>query len=141
MERMIGIDFGTKRVGLAISDPLGVFASAWDTVAPTKIITYLQTYILGQPVSRFVVGFPKNLDNTPSDNARNVLLFIKQLQKEFPNIPISLEDERYTSKMAFRTMIDGGVKKMERRNKATIDKISAALILQGYLDAQKNHCR
>ncbi|MCL2501539.1 MAG: Holliday junction resolvase RuvX [Bacteroidales bacterium] len=136
MERVIGIDFGPKRVGLAVSDPLGIFASALDTVAATKIMTYLQTYTLGQPVSRFVVGYPKNLDNTPSENAGHVSLFVKQLQKKFPDIPVSLEDERYTSKMAFRAMIDGGLKKMQRRDKATIDKVSAALILQGYLDAQ-----
>ena len=137
MERMIGIDFGTKRVGLAVSDPLGIFASALDTVAATKVMTYLDTYILGQPVCRFVVGYPKNLDNTPSENAQYVDLFVKQLQKKFPNIPVSLEDERYTSKMAFRAMIDGGVKRMQRRDKETIDKVSAALILQGYLDTQR----
>ena len=137
MERVMGIDYGTKRVGLAVSDPLGVFASALDTVAATKIMSYLQTYIFRQPVSRFVVGFPKNLDNTPSKSAPYVLLFVKKLGKMFPNIPICFEDERFTSKMAFQTMIDGGVKKMQRREKATVDKISAALILQGFLDAQQ----
>ena len=137
MERMIGIDFGTKRVGLAVSDPLGIFASALDTVAAAGVMAYLDTYILGQPVCRFVVGYPKNLDNTPSENAQYVDLFVKQLQKKFPNIPISLEDERYTSKMAFRAMIDGGLKRMQRKDKATVDKVSAALILQGYLDTQR----
>ena len=138
MERILGIDFGQKRVGLAVSDPLGIFASALDTVSAAKIITYLQNYISGVAVSRFVVGFPKNLDNTPADNAHPVMVFVKQLHKAFPSIPVSLEDERYTSKMAFRAMIDGGVKKMQRRNKETIDKVSAALILQSYLDYQFN---
>ena len=137
MERMIGIDCGTKRVGLAVSDPLCIFASALDTVAAAKVMKYLQAYILGQPVSRFVVGYPKNLDNTPSDHAPYVAVFIRQLQKVFPNIPVSLEDERFTSKMAFRTMIDGGLKKKQRRDKAMVDKLSAALILQGYLDARQ----
>ena len=138
MERMLGIDFGLKRVGIAVSDPLGIFASALDTIPATKIITYLQSYITGQPISRFVVGYPKNLDNTPSENAQRVELFVKQLHKTFPAIPVSLEDERFTSKMAFRAMIDGGLKKEQRREKATIDKVSAAIILQGYLDYQKN---
>ena len=138
MERILGIDFGPKRVGLAVSDPLGIFASALDTVPASKTIAYLQNYITGQPVSRFVVGYPKNLDNTPTDNTRNVEIFVKQLVKTFPAIPVSLEDERFTSKMAFRAMIDGGLTKMQRRNKETVDKVSAALILQGYLDHKPN---
>jgi len=138
MERILGIDFGTKRVGLAVSDPLGIFASALDTIPATKIISYLQSYVTGQPVSRFVVGYPKNLDNSPAENAQHVEFFVKQLKKTFPTIPVSLEDERYTSKLAFRAMINGGLKKMQRRDKATIDKVSAALILQGYLDFQHN---
>jgi putative Holliday junction resolvase len=135
---MIGIDFGLKRVGLAVSDPLGIFASALDTVSAAKVITYLQSYIMAQPVSLFVVGYPKNLDNTPSENAQHVELFVKQLKKTFPAIPVCYEDERFTSKMAFRAMIDGGLKKMQRRDKATVDRVSAALILQGYLDWHQN---
>ena len=138
MERMIGIDFGPKRVGLAVSDPLGIFASALDTVPATKIISFLQSYLSTQPVSRFVVGYPKNLDNTPSENARPVELFVKQLKNTFPAIPVFLEDERFTSKMAFRAMIDGGLKKMQRRDKAMVDKVSAALILQGFMDSRRN---
>ena len=138
MERIVGIDFGTKRTGLAVSDPLGIFASALDTVPAAETISFLQSYLLKQSVSRFVVGYPKNLDNTPSKNAHYVELFVRQLKKTFPSIPVSYEDERFTSKMAFRAMIDGGLKKMQRRNKATVDKVSAALILQGYLDSQSN---
>jgi len=138
MERIIGIDYGTKRVGLAVSDPLGIFASALDTVPSQNVISFLQSYIMTQPVSRFVVGYPKNMNNTPSDNAQHVELFVKRLKKSFSTIPVSLEDERYTSKLAFRAMIDGGLKKMQRRDKATVDKVSAALILQGYLNAQSN---
>ena len=138
MERIIGIDFGLKRVGVAVSDPLGIFASALDTIPSAKIMIYLQSYIAGQPVSRFVVGYPKNLDNTPAENAQRVTQFVKQLNKIFPSIPVSLEDERFTSQMAFRAMIDGGLKKMQRRDKTTVDKVSAALILQGYLDYNPN---
>ena len=138
MERILGIDFGSKRVGLAVSDPLGIFASALDTVPAAKVMVYLQTYLLEQPISHFVVGYPKNLDNTPSENALNVATFVKQLKKKFPKIPVFLEDERYTSKMAFRSMIDGGVKKMQRRDKAMVDRVSAALILQTYLDYHHN---
>ncbi|MDR2586434.1 MAG: Holliday junction resolvase RuvX [Prevotellaceae bacterium] len=134
MDRIIGIDYGPKRVGLAVSDPLGIFASALDTVSAAKIIGYLQSYISGQSVSRFVVGFPKNLDNTPSDNAQRVMGFVNQLHKAFPLIPVSLEDERFTSKMAFRAMIDGGLKKMQRREKERVDKVSAAYILQTWMD-------
>ena len=138
MERILGIDYGTRRIGLAVSDPLGLFASALDTIPTSKIMSYLQNYIERQAVSCFVVGYPKNLDNTPAENARYVEIFIKQLGKVFPAIPVALEDERYTSKMAFRAMIDGGLKKMQRRNKETVDKVSATLILQGYLDHKPN---
>ena len=136
MERIVGIDYGPKRVGLAVSDPLGFFASALDTIPATKIISFLQSYTIEHSVSRFVVGYPKNLDNTPSENARYVELFVKQLKKTFTSIPVSLEDERFTSKLAFRAMIDGGLKKRQRRDKATVDRVSAALILQGFLDAK-----
>lgn len=138
MERILGIDFGTKRVGLAVSDPLGIFASALATIPSAKIIAYLQRYLSEEVVSRFVVGYPKNLNNTPSENAPCVEGFVKELHRVFPAIPVSLEDERFTSKLAFRAMIDGGLKKMQRREKATVDKVSATLILQGYLDANQN---
>ena len=137
MKRIMGIDYGRKRVGLAVSDPLGIFASALETVPSAKIITYLQQYVLGEQVVRFVVGYPMNLDNTPSEAAKDVSLFLKALEKAFPHIPVTLADERFTSKMAFQTMIDGGLRKMQRRNKETVDKISAALILQSYMDFNK----
>ena len=136
MERIIGIDYGPKRVGVAVSDPLGVFATALETVASTMIIPYLQSFLSGKDISRFVVGYPKNLNNTPAQNAANVDHFVKELKNSFPTIPVSMEDERFTSKMAFRSMINGGLKKMQRRDKSVIDRVSAALILQGYLDAQ-----
>lgn len=134
MNRIIGIDFGRKRTGLAVSDPLMVFASALDTVPSANIIDYLQKYGQNETIIRFVVGYPMNLDNTPSEAARDVDAFLNLLRKKFPDIPVTLEDERFTSVLAHRAMIDGGMKKMARREKAAVDKISAAIILQTYLD-------
>ena len=137
MDRIIGIDYGRKRVGVAVSDPLRIFASALETVPSAKIIDYLKKYAEGQCVERFVVGYPMNLDNTPSEAASDVDAFLNLLRKHFPGIPVTLEDERFTSVLAHRAMIDGGVKKMDRRDKAAVDKVSAALILQTFLDRKQ----
>jgi putative Holliday junction resolvase len=137
MNRIVGIDYGKKRVGLAVTDPLHLFATALDTVAAANVIMYLKQYAEKESVERFVVGYPKNLNNAPSEAAQYVEVFLRQLRKHFPAVPVTLADERFTSKMAFRAMIDGGVKKMNRRNKGTIDKVSAVLILQGYLDSSR----
>ena len=137
MDRILGIDYGRKRVGVAVSDPLRIFASALDTVPSAKIIDYLKKYAESETVERFVVGYPMNLDNTPSEAAADVDIFLKQLKKHFPEVPVTLEDERFTSVLAHRAMIDGGVKKMDRRDKAAVDKVSAALILQTFLDRDK----
>ncbi len=134
MNRIVGIDFGSARVGVAVSDPLGVFASPLETVPSAKIIEYLQTYAAREQVERFVLGYPLNLNGAPAQAAPDVDRFLEQLNKHFPDIPVSLEDERFTSVLAHRAMIDGGMKKSDRRNKASVDRISAAIILQGYLD-------
>ncbi|MBR5703286.1 MAG: Holliday junction resolvase RuvX [Bacteroidales bacterium] len=134
MDRMIGIDYGRARVGVAISDPLGIFASPLETVASAKIIDYLQKMTTSETVVRFVVGYPMNLDGRPAEAAADVDVFLKQLAKRFPSIPVSLEDERFTSVLAHKAMIDGGMKKSDRRKKESVDKISAAIILQSYLD-------
>ena len=138
MDRIVGIDYGRKRVGVAVSDPLRIFASALETVPSAKIIDYLKQYAGTETIERFVVGYPMNLDNTPSEAAAYVDAFLHLLKKHFPAVPITLEDERFTSVLAHRAMIDGGVKKMDRRDKAAVDKVSAALILQTYLDREKN---
>ena len=137
MERTIGIDYGRARVGVAVSDPLGVFASPLETVPAAKIIDYLQSYSSSETIVRFVVGYPVNLNGAPSEAAKDVDAFLKKLKKRFPDIPVTLEDERFTSVLAHRAMIDGAMKKSERRDKASVDKISAAIILQGYLDRKK----
>ena len=134
MERLIGIDYGRKRTGLAASDPLGIFASALETVPSAKIIDYLQKYSEKETITRFVVGYPMNLNGRPSEAAADVDAFLPVLKKAFPGVPVELEDERFTSVLAHRAMIDGGMKYKDRRNKASVDRISAAIILQGYMD-------
>ena len=134
MDRIVGIDYGRKRVGVAVSDPLRMFASALETVPSAKIIEYLQNYAAAEPIERFVVGYPMNLNGQPSEAAKDVDAFLNLLRKRFPAIPVTLEDERFTSVLAHRAMIDGGVRKMDRRDKSAVDKVSAALILQTYLD-------
>lgn len=134
MDRIIGIDYGRKRIGIAVSDPLRIFASPLETVQSAKIIEYLKSYSAGERIVRFVVGYPINMNGKPSEAAADVDIFLKQLAKTFPDVPVTLEDERFTSVLAHRAMIDGGMKASDRRDKASVDKISAAIILQGYLD-------
>lgn len=137
MNRIIGIDYGSARTGLAVSDPLGIFASPMETVTSAKIIEYLQNYARTETIVRFVVGYPLNLDGRPAQAATDVDRFLEVLKKAFPDIPVSLEDERFTSVLAHRAMIDGGMKKSDRRDKKQVDRISAAIILQSYLDKKK----
>lgn len=137
MKRIIGIDYGKKRVGLAVSDPLKIFASPLETVPTANIINYLKSYTTKEEVELFVVGYPINMNNKPSEAAQYVDQFLKQLKKALPDIPIVLEDERFTSVLAFQSLIDSGVKKQDRRDKAAVDKVSAALILQTYMDRKK----
>ena len=134
MDRLIGIDYGLRRTGVAVSDPLGIFASALDTVDSTKLIDYLKNYAEKERILRFVVGYPVNLDGRPAEAQSYVDVFLEKLKKEFPDIPVSLEDERFTSVLAHQAMIDGGMKASERRDKRAVDKISAAIILQSYMD-------
>ncbi|MDD2492296.1 MAG: Holliday junction resolvase RuvX [Bacteroidales bacterium] len=136
MERIVGIDYGRKRVGVAVSDPLGIFASALETVPAGSVLAYLKNYTLKESVVRIVVGYPMNMDNKPSEAAKDVDAFLNMLKKQFPNIPVTLQDERFTSKMAMRTLVDGGMKKSDRRVKGNIEKVSAAIILQSYLDSR-----
>ena len=139
MDRIIGIDYGRRRTGLAASDPLGIFASALDTVDSTKLIDYLKNYAEKERIVHFVVGYPVNLNGRPAEAQADVDAFLKTLGKAFPGIPVTLEDERFTSVMAHRAMIDGGMKYKARRNKESVDKIAAAIILQGYLDRQNRN--
>lgn len=134
VNRIIGIDYGRKRTGIAMSDPLMMFASPVETVQTTNIIDYLKKLSQQETIERFVVGYPMNMDNRPSEAAADVDVFLKQLHKHFPEIPVTLEDERFTSVLAHRSLIEGGVRKMARRDKTAVDKVSAALILQTFMD-------
>lgn len=138
MERLIGIDYGRKRTGVAESDPLKIFASPLETVQTFKLLEYLKAYSQRETITRFVVGYPVNMNGQPSEAQKDVDIFLRQLSKAFPKVPIVKEDERFTSVLAHRAMIDGGMKYSDRRNKESVDKISAAIILQSYLDRSKN---
>ena len=134
MGRILALDFGKKRTGIAVTDPLQIIASGLDTVETKQLLTYLNDYISKEEVDIFVVGLPKQMNNQPSESEQLIQPFIKKLKNAFPNIPIEREDERFTSKLAFQSMIDSGMKKKQRQNKAIIDKISATLILQSFLN-------
>tara|TARA_B100000900_G_scaffold415497_1_gene445602 strand:+ start:2330 stop:2740 length:411 start_codon:yes stop_codon:yes gene_type:complete len=135
MPRILAIDYGQKRVGLAVTDSEQIIASGLTTVHAKDVISYLKQYVSKEKVSAFVVGEAKNLDNTPAESARFIEPFVRKLAQTFPETPIHRVDERFTSKMALQSMIDGGLKKKVRQNKALIDEISATIILQSYLDS------
>ncbi len=138
MGRIIGIDYGTKRIGLAVTDPLQIFASPLDTVKPDDFYRYIDNYLKTEAIDAFVIGYPVQMNNKPSESVNQVNPFIKKLSKTFPGKPVHLVDERFTSQMAFQTMIDGGVRKNDRRDKSIVDKISASIILQSFLDKRSN---
>ncbi len=134
MGRILAFDYGKKRTGIAVTDPLQIIASGLTTVNTQDIFSFITDYLKTEKVDCFVVGFPTQLDNSePSHSAPLIKNFVKQLKKKFPDIPVELEDEHYTSKMAMQAMIDGGLKKMQRRDKAMVDKVSASIILQSYM--------
>ena len=137
MGRVLGIDYGRKRVGLAVTDPLQIFASPLNTISAHNIDNFIAEYMASEQVDAFVIGYPVQMNNEPSESVKYIDPFIRKLKKKFPGIPVHLADERFTSQMAFRTMIDGGLKKKERQNKALIDMISASIILQSWLDRKK----
>ncbi|MBN1182723.1 MAG: Holliday junction resolvase RuvX [Bacteroidales bacterium] len=134
MGRILAIDYGRKRCGLAVTDPLKLIANGLDTVLSHLIWDFLDNYTAKEKLDAIVVGYPKNMNNTPSESAVYIDAFIKKLKQKYPEIVIELMDERFTSKLAFQAMIDGGVKKKDRQDKALVDKISAVIILQSYLD-------
>ena len=133
MKRILAIDFGKKRTGIAVTDEMQIIASGLTTINTDALIPFLKTYVTKEKVELFLVGKPKQMDNTDSESEALILPFLKKLAKEIPQIPTKRVDERFTSKMAFQTMIDSGLKKKQRRNKALVDEISATIILQSYL--------
>ena len=138
MARVLAIDYGKKRIGIAVTDEMQLIASGLTTVATDNIFTFLKDYFENENVELLLVGEPKQMNNTPSESEVLIKPFIERLKIEFPKMEIKRVDERFTSKMAFQTMIDSGLKKKQRQNKALIDEISATIILQSYLYSRKN---
>lgn len=132
--RILAFDYGTKRIGIAVTDPLQIIATGLDTIHPKDIIDYLKKYLSAEQVELFVVGEPKQMDGTASQSAPHIKGFITLLKKNFPEIPVEKIDERFTSKMASATIAQSGLKKTDRQNKARLDTISATIILQTYLE-------
>lgn len=134
MSRIISIDYGRKRTGIAVTDPLQIIAQGLTTVLTAELLTFVKDYAGREPVERIVVGRPMQTNGQPSENLPRVEQFVKQLERELPDIPVIWWDERYTSVLAHRTMLDSGIGKMRRRDKALVDEISATIILQSYME-------
>ena len=137
MSRILSIDYGRKRVGIAVTDTEQIIANKLTTVPTYEIWDFLKEYFEKEDVEKVVIGYPRQLNNQPSDSIRYINPFLRRFQKVYPNMALEQIDERFTSKIAFQTMIDGGLKKKARQNKATVDAVSAVIILQTYMDQEK----
>ncbi|MCT4614961.1 MAG: Holliday junction resolvase RuvX [Marinifilaceae bacterium] len=135
MGRILAIDYGKKRVGIAVTDELKIIATPLTTVPTKEIFDFLKKYTTENTVELFVIGYAKQLDNTDSESMKYINPFVNRLKKLYKQ-PIEMVDERFTSKIAFQTMIDGGMKKKQRQDKAMVDKLSACIILQSYMDSK-----
>lgn len=136
--RILSIDYGKKRTGLAVTDPLQIIAGGLATVATAELYQYLNDYIAREPVERIVIGEPRQPNGQPSENLQRVQQFVNRWKKVRPDVPIEFFDERFTSVLAHQAMLDGGLKKKARQNKALVDEISATIILQDYMRARKS---
>lgn len=136
MSRALAIDYGGKRCGLAVTDPERIIATGLQTVATNDLLQFLSAYFQQEPVDVLVVGLPKRLDNSDSEIEEQVVRFIKKLKRRFPDLQVERMDERFTSSLAVDAMVRGGLKKMARRNKSMIDKVSAVIILQSWMELQ-----
>lgn len=134
MGRIIALDIGRKRTGVAMTDPLRIIASPIETIPTHRVLEYLSQLMLKESIDILVVGFPRQMNNLPSEAVNYIKPVVNSIKKKFPDLPIELVDERFTSKMALQAMIDGGMKKKDRQDKGNVDKISAAIILKTYLD-------
>ncbi len=137
MSRLLSIDYGKKRTGIAVSDPLQLIANGLTTVETPQLFDFLADYLQKEEVSCIVVGLPRQMNNELSENMKRIEPFVNRLRKIYPHIPVEYFDERFSSKMALQTMIDGGLKKKDRQNKALVDEISATIILQGYMESRR----
>lgn len=137
MSRILAIDYGKKRTGLAVTDPMQIIASGLTTVATTELMDFILKYVAQEKMERIIVGHPKQMNNEDSENMKRIIPFINLLKKKLPAIPIELVDERFTSVLAHQAMLDGGLKKKARQNKALVDEISATIILQSYMETKR----
>lgn len=137
MPRILSIDYGLKRTGIAVTDEMQIIASGLTTIASDTLVVFLKEYFSKEKVEKVIIGEPKQMDGTPSESAPIIEKFIKVFQKEFPEMKLDRVDERFTSKMAFQTMIDSGLKKNQRKNKALIDEIAATIMLQDYMQYKR----
>lgn len=138
MGRIMAIDYGSKRVGIAVTDPQQIISTGLTTVHSKDVIDFLKKYFAAEKVDCIVIGEPKRMNNQPSEVERLIGPFIQQLKKTFPDVTLKRMDERFTSKIAFQTMLEGGLKKKDRQNKETVDMISATIILQSYMEMMNN---
>lgn len=137
MARILSIDYGKKRTGLAVTDPLQLIAGGLATVSTYQLFDWLDNYLKTEQVERVIVGEPKQPNGMPSENMGRVLAFVNRFRKTYPDVPVELVDERFTSVLAHRAMIDGGLRQKARRDKALVDEISATIILQSYLESKR----
>jgi putative holliday junction resolvase len=137
MGRILAIDYGQKRCGIAVTDELKMIATSLKTVPSMELLQFLRTYVSVNPVECFVVGEPKRMDNSPSESARFIEPFVKQLMQAFPGIRVERMDERFTSSIAGRAILESGIKKMARRDKSLVDAVSANLILQSFMESER----
>mgnify|MGYP003532277238 CR=1 FL=1 len=137
MSRILAIDYGKKRTGIAVTDILQIIANGLTTVPTTELMDFILKYVEKEPVERIVVGYPKQMNNEDSENMKRIVPFVNHLKKKLPHIPVEWVDERFTSVLAHQAMLDGGLRKKARQNKALVDEISATIILQSYLESKK----
>lgn len=137
MSRILAIDYGKKRTGIAVTDPMQIIANGLTTVATHELMDFLLQYVQKEPVERIIVGHPKQMNNEDSENMKRIVPFMNQLKKKLPEMPVELVDERFTSVLAHQAMLTGGLKKKERQNKALVDEISATIILQSYMESKR----
>lgn len=137
MSRILAIDYGRKRTGLAVTDPMQIIANGLTTVATHELVDFIQKYVCQEKVEQIIIGHPKQMNYEDSENMKNIIPFMNRLKKLLPEIPVELVDERFTSVLAHQAMLAGGLKKKDRQNKALVDEISATIILQSYLESKK----
>lgn len=137
MSRILAIDYGRKRTGIAVSDAMQIIASGLTTVPTHELLDFITGYVQKEPVERILVGLPKQMNNEASESMKYIEPFVRSLKKKLPEIPVEFVDERFTSVLAHRTMLEAGLKKKDRQNKALVDEISATIILQTYLESKR----